>query len=98
MVSSRLRLRVTPRAGRDAIDGLRGGVLRVRLAAPPVEGRANAALVRLLARALGLPPRDVRVVRGATAREKLLEVDGVDEPEVWRRLGIAAGPDAAPDR
>lgn len=88
----RIRVRVTPRAGRDQIDGLREGALRVRLAAPPVEGRANEALVRLLARALGLPPRDVRVVRGETAREKLIEIDGMDERDVWRLLA----PDGAP--
>lgn len=87
---ARLRVHVTPRAARDGIDGVREGVLRVRLTAPPVEGRANAALVRLLARALGVPVRDVRVVRGHTAREKLLEIDGVDEGEIGRRLGLSA--------
>jgi uncharacterized protein (TIGR00251 family) len=83
----RIRVRVTPRAGRDRIDGLRDGVLRVRLAAAPVEGRANEALTRLLARTLGLPARDVRLLRGERAREKLLEIDGLDEDELWRRLG-----------
>ncbi len=83
----RIRVRVTPRAGRDRIDGLRDGVLHVRLAAAPVEGRANEALTRLLARTLGLPARDVRLLRGERAREKLLEIDGLDEDELWRRLG-----------
>ena len=88
----RLRVRVTPRAGRDHIDGAADGVLRVRLAAPPVEGRANEALVRLLARALALPPRDVRVVRGQAARDKLVEIDGLAAAEVRRRLGMSDGP------
>jgi len=90
MAASRIRVRVTPRAGRDRIDGVRDGALRVRLAAPPVEGRANESLVRLLARALALPPRDVRVVRGEATREKLIEVEGLEETEVWRRLTAAA--------
>lgn len=85
-MACKLRVRVTPRAGRDRIDGVRDGVLRVRLAAPPVEGRANEALVRLLARALGVPPRDIAVVRGATAREKVIAIEGLDETEVLRRL------------
>ena len=89
-MSTRLRVRVTPRAGRDRIDGVHEGVLRIRLAAPPVEGQANEALVRLLARTLGVPLRDVRVVRGQTGREKLVEVDGLQEAEVWHRLRPAA--------
>jgi uncharacterized protein (TIGR00251 family) len=88
MSVTRLAVRVTPRAGRDRIDGVRDGVLRVRVAAPPVEGRANEALVRLLAQALGVAPRDVRVVRGAAGRDKLVEVEGPAEAEVRRRLGI----------
>ena len=87
----RLHVRVTPRAARDCIDGPRDGVLRVRLTAPPAEGRANEALIRLLARALGVPPRNVRVARGQTTRKKLVEIDGLDEAEVWRRLDQAGG-------
>src|SRR5437764_1457187 len=59
-----LRVRVTPRAGRDAIEGWREGVLRVRLAAAPVEGKANESLVRFLAASLGVPRRDVELVAG----------------------------------
>ena len=86
----RIAVRVTLRAGRDRIDGVREGVLRVRLAAPPVAGRANEALVRLLAHTLGVPPRDVRVVRGGAARDKLVEIDGLDEAGVLSRL-VPAG-------
>ena len=87
----RIRVRVTPRAGRDRIDGPRDGVLRVRLAPPPIEGQADEALVRLLASTLGVPRRDVRVVRGDTAREKLIQIDGLEEADVWRRLDAEAG-------
>ena len=62
-------------------------MLKARVAAPPVEGAANAALVRLVAKALGLPRSAVRIASGETARVKLLEIDGLDEAEVRRRLG-----------
>ena len=88
MRSVRLRVRVTPRAGRDHIDGARDGVLRVRLAAPPVEGRANDALIRFLAKTLALPRRDVRLVGGETSREKRLVVESVGAEELHARLGI----------
>jgi len=83
-----LRVRVTPRGGRDALVGWQDGLLRVRLAAPPVEGRANEALIRFLAKTLGLPPRDVRLVGGETSREKRLAIDGIGAEELHARLGI----------
>ncbi len=75
-------MRVQPRASREGIAGVRGGALVVRLTAPPVGGEANAALVRLLARALRVPPYAVALVRGASAREKLVRVGGVTEAAV----------------
>lgn len=69
-------VRVTPRAGRTAIAGERDGVLLVRLAAAPVDGAANDALVALIADALGVPKRDVAIVTGARARTKRLVVAG----------------------
>jgi hypothetical protein len=62
-------------------------VLKARVAAPPVEGEANAALVRLVAKALGLPRSAVRITSGETARVKVLDIDGLDEAEVRGRLG-----------
>ncbi len=94
-------MRLTPRASRDAIGGFqpgagdgraRGDVLAVRVTAPPVDGRANEALLRLLARALDLPPSALRLVAGESARAKLVEVSGLDEPEVRRRLEAASAP------
>jgi uncharacterized protein (TIGR00251 family) len=81
-----LRLRVQPRASRDAILGWRDGVLRVRVTAPPVEGEANAAVVTLVARALGIAPSTVSVVRGERARDKLVRVAGLTEADVRTRL------------
>lgn len=82
-----LRVRLTPRGGRDAVTGLRDGVVQARVAAPPAEGRANAALCRLLAKALGVAPSRVEIVRGHTARAKVVRVDGLGDAEARARLG-----------
>ena len=72
---SLLAVAVVPQAKRTGADGLHDGALRVRLAAPPVDGKANDALVAWLAGELGLPRRAVRLARGPASRRKLLEVD-----------------------
>ena len=72
----RVAVHVQPRASRSEIIGQHGTALKVRLQAPPVDGAANEALVRLLAEALGVPGRSVRVVAGATSRSKTVEIDG----------------------
>lgn len=77
---------VVPRASRTAADGEHDGLLRVRVAAPPVEGAANAALIEYLARCCGVARRDVTLVAGDTARRKRLHVAGVTPDAVWRRL------------
>jgi uncharacterized protein len=69
-----LRLSVVPNARRTEVDGLHDGALRVRLAAPPIEGRANAALVAWLAKSLGVPRRDVEVLRGESSRRKQVAI------------------------
>ena len=61
-------------------------MLQVRVTAPPVEGRANSALERLLAKSLGLPPSAVRVVSGERAREKTVAIEGVSQEEALARL------------
>ena len=78
----RVAVHVQPRASRSEIIGQHGTALKVRLQAPPVEGAANEALVRLLAKALNVPERSVRVVAGATSRAKTVEVDGTTEDAV----------------
>lgn len=69
-----LRVRVQPRSGRDALAGVQDGRLRVRLAAAPVDGKANAGLRRLLAELFGVPPSAVLLEAGETARDKRLRV------------------------
>ena len=93
---ARLTVLLTPRAGRDAIVGFESDAagaafLRVRVAAPPVEGRANTALERLLAAALDIPPSRIRVVAGKTSRRKQVEVDGLSADELIARLPRTAG-------
>lgn len=85
-----LRVRVVPRAGRTALAGTRGDALVVRLAAAPVDGEANAALVTFLATTLGLPRRQVTLVAGDRGRDKRLEVDGLDAATVASRLAFPA--------
>jgi uncharacterized protein (TIGR00251 family) len=81
-----LAIRVVPRAGRTSIAGERGGALLVRVAAPPVEGAANEALVSLLAEVLGVPRRFVSIEAGERSREKRLFVAGVSAAEAAARL------------
>jgi uncharacterized protein (TIGR00251 family) len=87
--SIRFAVRVQPRASRSEIVGLHGDALKVRLAAPPVGGAANVALVELLAEALGVPTRRVRIVSGTASRGKVVEVDGVHVENI-RRLARAS--------
>lgn len=82
-------VRVTPRAGRDALAGVVAGVLRVRLAAPPVAGAANRALVAYLATRLDVPRRDLIIARGERGREKLVRVRGLAPEELHARVVAA---------
>jgi uncharacterized protein (TIGR00251 family) len=72
-------VRVAPRAASGVIAGERDGALVVRVTAPPAEGRANEAVIRIVAKALDLPPSAVRLVRGAKARTKVLSVPAAAE-------------------
>jgi uncharacterized protein (TIGR00251 family) len=88
---TRLALRVQPRASRNEVAGPHGDALKVRLAAPPVDGAANEALVRFLAEALELPRASVTLVGGLSSRSKAVLVAGLAPAEVARRLGMPAG-------
>jgi uncharacterized protein (TIGR00251 family) len=84
----RLRLQVQPRASRTEIAGRHGEAIKLRLAAPPVDGAANEALVRFLAERLGVARSAVRLEAGAGGRSKIVAVDGIDLLEAQRRLGV----------
>lgn len=82
-----MRVRVKPRASKSAIVGVRAGALEVAVAAPPVDGEANAALVAFLAKALGVSKRSVAVVSGDHSRIKVVSVSGLDADGLKRVLG-----------
>jgi uncharacterized protein (TIGR00251 family) len=90
---ARIAVRVMPRARKDEIAGERDGALVVRVTAPPVEGKANDAVRKLLAKRLGIAPGRVSVVRGVSGRDKLVEIDGMEAEAVRRGLSISAPPD-----
>jgi uncharacterized protein len=87
---ARIAVRVQPRSSKNEIAGERDGALLVRVTAPPVEGRANDAVRKLLAKRLGIAPGRVTVVRGATGRDKLVEIDGMEADAVRRALSLDA--------
>ena len=93
--TSRLHVKVQPNASRSEIAGWTGEVVRLRTTAPPARGKANQAIVEMLARALDIPRTDVRVARGHASRDKVLEVVGMDQAELLRRMEKALPPTLA---
>jgi len=87
----RVRLWVQPRAVRDEIVGFQGEAVKVRLTAPPVEGQANAALVRFLAKQLGVPRSAVHLTTGIGSRHKVVQVAGMAPAQARQRLGLPEG-------
>jgi uncharacterized protein (TIGR00251 family) len=85
----RLQLRVSPGASRAGIVGRHGDAWKVRVAAPPEDGRANDAVIRLLADALALPRRDISIVSGHGARDKVVSLAGIAPEDAERRLESA---------
>lgn len=91
-----VRVRLTPSGGADRLEGLKADAsgaahLAARVRAAPEDGKANAALEALLAKAVGTPKGAVAVVRGQTARLKTLRIEGVELATVQARLGIVSG-------
>jgi uncharacterized protein len=84
-----IRVRLTPRAAREQIAAADGGGYLVRVTAPPVDGRANDALRRLVARRAGVAPSRVTLVRGERSREKVLSVEGIDEATLRQRMLVS---------
>jgi uncharacterized protein (TIGR00251 family) len=81
-----IAVRLTPRAAKERIAVAPGGGYAVRVTAPPVDGRANEALRRLVAKRAGVAPSRVSVVKGAKARDKVVRVEGLEEAELRERL------------
>jgi uncharacterized protein (TIGR00251 family) len=89
--SIRVRLRVAPRAAGAAVVGRHGDAWKVRVASAPERGKANEAVLALLAEALDVPASRLELVRGQAARDKVVAVAGLSEDEVERRLVVASG-------
>lgn len=88
--SVRFAVHVQPRASRSEVSGLHGDALKVRLAAPPVDGAANEALVKFFAEIFNVARRDVRLVAGESSRSKIVEIHGISERAVREVAGRGA--------
>jgi uncharacterized protein (TIGR00251 family) len=88
MTDTKLAVRLQPRAHRDELVGLHNGVVVARVCAPPVDGEANHALCRLIARSAGVAPARVSVIAGKQGRLKLLRVVGIDHASLIEALGV----------
>jgi uncharacterized protein (TIGR00251 family) len=84
-----LKIHLQPRASRNEIDGWHGDALKVRVTAPPFEGKANKAVQKFLGDQLGIPPAQIAIIAGQRSREKVLRISGLSRAEVERALGIA---------
>ncbi len=82
-----IAVKVVPRASQSRVEGWQGDALKVRLTAPPVEGKANAALIALLAKALGIRAGNVDIIGGETARTKRVRITGLSAADIKTRLG-----------
>ena len=82
----RIRVRAQPRAARTEVSGAHGDELKIRIAAPPVDGAANAELVRFIAKQLGVAPSRVHVLRGDSGRSKVVEIDDANADDVRATL------------
>jgi len=89
MTTATISVRVQPRARSDALTVVRDGVLVVRLTAPPLDGRANDALCRLIAGRLGIKTSGVEILRGHRSREKVVRISGLDQRAVDAALGLS---------
>lgn len=87
MSEARIEVRLRPRGHADELLGLVDGVLQARVSAPPVEGKANKALCRLVAKQAKVAPSRVRVIRGEKSRQKVILVEGIEEKKLREKLG-----------
>ena len=83
---SRLKLRIVPNAKRDEVTGEHGDAVKIKIAAPALDGKANEAVLEFLAEKLGIHRRDITLIAGAKSRDKLVEIAGLDATEARGRL------------
>ena len=82
----KISLRVCPNGGRNEVVGFTNGILRVKVSAPPIKGKANRELITFLSRLLGVGKGSVNIIKGHTTRNKIVAVDGLSQGEVMNRL------------
>ncbi len=83
---ARLQIKVVPGSSRDQIAGKLGDALKVQVAAAPERGKANQAVINLIADSLGLRPGDIQIVQGQTQPRKVLQINGIEQNELDRRV------------
>ena len=86
--SCTIKVRVQPKSSRNQVGGFQDGTLRVRVTATPTEGQANAAVIALLAKTLGVSKSRLGIIRGYSSRDKVVSVDTLTDQEVRRKLGV----------
>jgi len=86
-----IECRVTPKSGKNAIKGIKDGVLLVSLNAPPIEGRANEALTKFMAGLLDIPRSNITIYKGEHSRNKVLYIEGIDKETTVSRLNLSDG-------
>ena len=84
--SCKIDVRVQPNASRNQVDGFEDGTLRLRVTAPPADGKANTGVIALLAKTLGVSRSRLEIVRGHSSRNKVVSIDTLSEQEVRRRI------------
>ncbi|CUV01953.1 MAG: DUF167 domain-containing protein [SAR202 cluster bacterium] len=86
--SCTIKVRVQPKSSRNQLDGFQDGALRVRVTAAPTEGQANAAVIAILAKTLGVSKSRLEIIRGYSSRDKVVSVDTLTEQEVQRKIEV----------
>ncbi len=86
--SCNLKVRVQPKASRNQVDGFEDDTLRLRVTAPPAEGKANAEVIALLAKTLGLSKSRLEIIRGHNSRDKVVSIETLTEQEVHQRIKV----------
>ena len=86
--SCTIKVRVQPKSSRNQVGGFQDGTLRVRVTATPTEGQANAAVIALLAKTLGVSKSRLEIIRGYSSRDKVVSVDTLTEQEVQRKIEV----------
>lgn len=88
---ARISVRVHPNAAKSEVVDFTNGVLQVKVAAPPVKGKANKELVALLSQVLGVGKSSVSIIKGHASRSKVIAIDGLSQEEVTKRLSSSSG-------